>query len=337
MNTTLPPDPLEAPESPIVQQAVFDMDSVAHVRDAEPLASKRRAVLDRMIDSGDERELTAVTASMLQDMADLEARHRNCSAVIDLLRRQLALCRIAQPPVLRWPPMLLDGPPGVGKTFFAHALARLLGNECTVINCSTVSAGFVLGGNTPSWSDSRPGKVFEALCQSRFANPIILLDEVDKLGGDHRFDGYGPLYQLLEPGTAQQFVDEHIGLPIDASQILWLATSNHVDALPEPILSRFSVVSIAAPDRTQSEAVAQSVYTKLLRTNAGWQRSFTQRLPAEVLDAVAGLPPRQMQQALLRAMGSAALGRSDDRKLRLRSKDIETESKPQPRSIGFLP
>lgn len=341
MNTELFPGEFDGwPESLTdirVGKSIIDVDAYIRMRDAERPDSRRRAALDRMIQSGDERELTRVTETMIQDLAGLETRQPNCAAVISTLRHQLALSRCAEPPVLRWPSLLLDGPPGVGKTFFARALAELLGNECTLINCSSVTASFVLAGSTPSWADSRPGKVFDTLFQSHLANPIILLDEVDKLAGDHRFDGYGPLHQLLEEGTAQQFVDEHIGLPVDASHILWLATANNLQTLPEPILSRFNVVSIAAPDRAQSEAVAQSVYAELVRGNAGWQRAFARRLPTTVAQAVAGLPPRRMRQALLGAMGNAALNRSHQRTLRLRPKDVEVEPKVERRPIGFFP
>ncbi len=320
-----------------VSTSIFDDRDFVRARDAERTDSPRHETLGRMVQSGPDRQLTLVTEAMIADLARLEDRQPNCAAVIAYLRQQLALSRRAAPPVLRWPPLLLDGPPGVGKTFFARALAELLGNELTLINCSSVTANFVLSGNSPSWGGSRPGRVFETLCQSRFANPIILLDEVDKLGGDYRFDGYGPLHQLLEEDTAQHFVDEHIGLPIDASHIMWLATGNNLQALPEPILSRFHVVSIAAPNSAQSEAVVQSVYWDLLRRNAGWRRAFTQKLPPAVVQAMTGLPPREVRRALLVAMGNAALNRAQHRKLRLRLGDVEVQPKSEAQRIGFLP
>lgn len=323
-------------EPPDMPHNLFDSISVSRERRNERSGSRRLAVLDRMLASGSKRELTMVTASMIDDLGTLEAKHPNCKAVIDRLRRQLALLRIAQPPVLAWTPMLLDGPPGVGKTCFAQALARLLGNELVLINCSSVTAGFVLAGNLPSWAESRPGKVFETLCKSRFGNPIVLLDEVDKLSTDRHFDGYGPLYQLLEPETARTFVDEHIGVPVDASHIVWLATANNVVDLPEPILSRFNVISIAAPDRKQSAAIAQSVYSNLLDDNAGWRRVFDSRLPKTVAEIVAGMTPREMRQALLDAMGNAALSRTGQCRIRLHVIDVDAGPKAVAQPMGFL-
>lgn len=326
----------ELAESPDVPHSLFDSISVSRERRNERSGSRRLAALDRMLASGSMRELTTVTASMVDDLSTLEAAHPNCKAVIDRVRRQLALRRIAQPPVLAWSPMLLDGPPGVGKTCFAQALARFLGNELALINCSSMTAGFVLAGNSPSWAESRPGKVFETLCKSRFGNPIVLLDEVDKLSTDRHFDGYGPLHQLLEPDTAKAFVDEHIGVPVDASHIVWLATANNLAKLPEPILSRFEVVSIAAPDREQSTAIAQSVYSNLLDDNAGWQRAFDPRLPKAVAEVVAGITPREMRQALLDAMGTAALSQAGQRRIRLHVADVEARPKAVGQPMGFL-
>lgn len=114
------------------------------------------------------------------------------------------------------------------------------------------------------------------LRDSSVGNPIILLDEIDKLCGDLRFDGYGPLYPLLEEDTAGIFEDEHIGVPIDASRILWLATSNNLHMLPEPIRSRFDTLTIDTPLSDHVSGIAQSVYDDLLAREKGWGKRFSE-------------------------------------------------------------
>lgn len=136
---------------------IYDPDELDDVHGAERPNSRRVTTLERMHDRGPQRELSQVTAAMLNNLADLAIDQPNCAGVIDYIRQQLALSRLAVLPTLRWLPILLEGPSGVGKSHFAQALARLLDNALTIINCSTVTASFVLAGNNPSWQDSRPG------------------------------------------------------------------------------------------------------------------------------------------------------------------------------------
>ncbi|MES1949838.1 ATP-dependent protease domain-containing protein [Salinisphaera sp. S4-8] len=273
---------------------------------------------------------------MLDQLDCMVESQPNFAPVIDHLRRQLALCRLALPPVLQWAPLLLDGPPGIGKTFFARTLAEVLETEFAVINCSSVTASFVLGGNSPSWQGSRPGRVYEVLQGGSCANPIVLLDEVDKLSTDARFDGYGPLYQLLETGTAREFVDEHVGLPMDASHIVWIATSNNADALPGPIRSRFDVITVDGPSAKDLKAIAQSVYAGILAQNPGWSAAFRAKLPDHVLNRLAGMPPRSIRKRLIDAMGAAALQRKGRNRLVPDAGGTDSNNLNSRRSIGFL-
>jgi ATP-dependent Lon protease len=320
----------------IPTMTVFDYTQVKAAHDAETSNTQRREALDRMLKSGQHRRLALAASGMMADLDDLESRQPNCSAVIATIRRYIALSLLAEPRVLRWPPLLLDGPPGVGKTYFARALATAIQAPLFMINCSSVTASFVLGGNSPSWAGSRPGKIVDALRDSAVGNPIVLLDEVDKLRGDSRFDGYGPLYQLLEEDTARIFEDEHIGVPVNASHILWLATSNNTDRLPEPIKSRFEILSIHEPSATEVSAIAQSVYKGLLERDRGWQTRFSARLPNNVKTALAALPPREIRRVLMGAMGEAALVRSGRQKISVRLGDLNMHAERERPSVGFL-
>ena len=91
---------------------------------------------------------------------------------------------------------------------------------------SSLTAGWVLTGASAQWHNARPGKVAQTLIEGEYANPVVVLDEVDKSGGDHRYDPMGALYSLLERDTAASFKDEFIDVDMDASHILWIATAN---------------------------------------------------------------------------------------------------------------
>jgi ATP-dependent Lon protease len=248
-----------------------------------------------------------VKASTLEALDALYRECPNFAPVVDDLRKQLALAISGNQPV-SFTPILLLGEPGLGKTHFAKRLAEVLGTGFEFVSMSSLTAGWILSGTSSQWANARPGKVAEALVNGEFANPLILLDEIDKAGGDSRYDPLGALYGLLEPVTAKRFRDEFIDLEIDASHILWIATANDAGAIPEPILSRMNVYEIGRPDTEGSRAIGVGIYRELLARH-GWK--FDPEPRADVLERLATLPPRAMRKALVDAMGTAKLAGRD--------------------------
>jgi len=102
---------------------------------------------------------------------------------------------------------------------------------------SSLTAGWVLSGASSQWKGARPGKIFETLVDGAYANPVMVVDEIDKARGEHAYDPLGALYGLLEHDTAGTFTDEFAEVSIDASQVIWVATANDDRAIPEPILT----------------------------------------------------------------------------------------------------
>jgi len=199
---------------------------------------------------------------------------------------------------------LFVGPPGNGKSTLAQLLNGLLASGYVRVSMSATESGAYLGGSQESWSNSKPGLVFTTLTEGETANPIMLLDELDKTSIDQRMDPLGPLYQLLEPALAQNFTDLSVPmLPIDASHILWIATANDARRIPEPIRQRFVQFDIPMPSPEQSLAVARSVMRGLKEQRPRLRR-FTLVDGAE--DALVGLAPRQMRKQINLGCGQAA-------------------------------
>jgi ATP-dependent Lon protease len=187
----------------------------------------------------------------------------------------------------------------------------------------------VLSGASSQWKNAKPGKVFDTFLNGDYANPVIVVDEIDKASGDGQYDPLGALYELLEIKTATRFVDEFVELPIDASGAVWLATANDPARIPEPLLDRLMVYEIEAPDAAGARVIALNIYSDI-RNAHDWGKQFPEQPESSALEKLASLPPREMRRALQSAFGSAKLaGRAE-----LSPDDIQ-DGRSRKARIGF--
>ena len=286
---------------------VTDVEKALH--ELSPTANEAlRAVYEKMLRLGGQR--FTVKPSALPEMDALFDELPNFTVVLEDIRKHVALC-IDSNDCVEVPPMLLLGEPGIGKTHFARKISQLLGTGFGFVPMSSLTAGWVLSGASSQWKNAKPGKVFDTFVNGDYANPVIVVDEIDKASADGQYDPLGALYELLEVETATRFVDEFVELPIDASGAVWLATANEVGRIPEPLLSRLAVYEIEAPDAEGSARIARTIYGEI-RSAHDWGRQFPETLSEPALDKLASLAPREMRRAIHSAFGNAKIaGRSE--------------------------
>jgi len=319
-----------APRIPVARmRSIYRVEDVSRRLDKLPPKEHEslRATYERMLEKGEQR--FQVKPSGLPVMDALYAELPNFHDVLDDVRRQIALCNDSSD-ALEITPLLLLGPPGVGKTHFARQLAELLGTGMGFVSMSSLTAGWVLSGASSQWKGARAGKVFEALVEGDYANPVMVVDEIDKAGGEAAYDPLGSLYSLLEHDTASSFSDEFAEVAVDASQVIWVATANDARAIPDPILNRVNVYEVQAPDFEAARAIALRLYEKL-RGSHDWGRRFDERPADAVLDRMAELAPREMRRAWMTAFGNARLAQRDT----VRCEDLPAANAKKGR-IGFM-
>jgi ATP-dependent Lon protease len=308
---------------------VYDVATVEKaLSELPPGASEAlRAVYEKMMRLGGQR--FTVKPSALPAMDDLFEALPNFSEVLEDIRKHLALC-IDSNDSIELPPMLLLGEPGIGKTHFARKIAELLGTGFGFVPMSSLTAGWVLSGASSQWKNAKPGKVFDTFVNGDYANPVIVVDEIDKASAEGHYDPLGALYGLLETDTATRFVDEFVELPIDASGAVWLATANDAARIPEPLLNRLSVYEIDPPDPEGAARIARTVYAEI-RNAHDWGKRFPEEPAQEVLEKLASLPPREMRRAIHSAFGNAKIaGRGE-----VTADDVQDPRGGRRQRIGF--
>jgi ATP-dependent Lon protease len=308
---------------------VYDVPAVEKaLQELSPSANEAlRAVYEKMLRLGGQR--FTVKPSALPQMEALFDELPNFAEVLEDIRKHLALC-IDSNDSIELPPMLLLGEPGIGKTHFARKLAELLGTGFGFVPMSSLTAGWVLSGASSQWKNAKPGKVFDTFLNGDYANPVIVVDELDKAAADGQYDPLGALYELLEVDTATRFVDEFVELPIDASGAVWLATANDASRIPEPVLNRMAVYEIDAPDEAGARRIAQTIYSEI-RNGHDWGRRFPEMPSDATLDKLAAMAPREMRRAIQSAFGTAKLaGRTD-----VQPDDVQGPRGGRRQKIGF--
>jgi len=278
---------------------------------------------------------------------DLLLSFPNFEQVILKIKTELSLAQLTKDKVFHLEtPLLLVGPAGVGKTYFLNVLAERLGLLTERVSCSDASAGFVLSGLSAGFATGQPGLIYKTVVGKRMANPIIILDEIDKSGKDSASSSpsfENVFYNLLEPISASNYKDECMLVEFDASHICWFATANDLHTISAPIRDRFDVVEVPYPSEVQRRMICKKLYSSMI-TNHAWGKSFSKEINDDVISLLTSedMSVRQLKRSMYQAFARAADENEKDRrtkrkeiKIRRTHFTIEKMIKEKSR-IGFI-
>lgn len=226
--------------------------------------------------------------------------------------------------------LCLVGPPGVGKTSIARSVAEAIGRKFARISLGGVSDESEIRGHRKTYIGSMPGRIISAIQQTKVNNPLILLDEIDKLGADYKGDPASALLEVLDPEQNKTFTDRYIEIPFDLSKVLFITTANDKSHIPGPLLDRMEIIELSSYTREEKFRIAKNhlvAKQKKLHGLNGNNLRITDKALYALIDGYtreAGV--RKLEQKIASICRKATVQIVKDGKSRISVKDTDLES-----------
>ncbi len=234
----------------------------------------------------------------------------------------------------------LVGPPGVGKTSIARSIAHCMKREYARMSLGGVRDEAEIRGHRRTYIGAMPGKIISAINTAKTMNPLLLLDEIDKMASDFRGDPAAALLEALDPEQNKTFRDHYLDLPFDLSQVLFITTANSLDTIPGPLLDRMDVIELSSYTRIEKFNIAKRYLLPKQITNNGLDGKVSVANAAlyRLIDGYtreAGVRRLERKIAQLLRKGAIEIASGEKEKLNITANDVEHLLGPCPVKPDF--
>lgn len=307
-----------------LKSAKEEMERLEVIPDSSPEYNVARTYLNWMLDlpwakSSDDK----VNIEMARKI--LEKDHYGLEKAKERILEFLAVRKLK--PNFDGTILCLSGPPGVGKTSMGKSIAKSLGREFYRFSLGGMRDEAEIKGHRRTYVGAMPGKIIQALKRVEVNNPVIMLDEIDKLGSSHQGDPASALLEVLDPEQNSTFIDSYLDVPFDLSKVLFIATANYIGNIPEPLMDRMEVIELSGYTIEEKVSIANKWVIPKQLTKHGIDKSefsLSAKVVKKIITDYAREPGvRVMEQFMAKLCRKAALEKVSSKRKKKFSPGIE--------------